>query len=317
MAKKSIKPKRLKKGDTIGLITPGSPVSEEKLSKAVNNLETLGFRVHHTKNILAKKGYLAGTDEQRLADLHFMFENPKIDGIWCIRGGYGCTRLLPEIDYDLIRNNPKALIGYSDVTALLQAVFLKTGLIGFHGPVAASELTEYTIKHFQAVLMEPEIPLHIRIAPENDEKDNPAFQTKIITPGKASGRIAGGNLALLAALAGTKYQLDAKDKIVLLEDIGEQPYRIDRMLTQLLQSCRLAEAAGIALGVFDDCEAKLGTDSLSLMETFEDRLGNLGIPVVYGLSFGHINHQFTFPIGIDAALDAGTQTVALLESAVI
>lgn len=316
MAKKRIKPDRLKKGDTIGLIAPGSPVTEEKLSKAITNIENLGFHVHHTKNILAQKGYLAGTDQQRLDDLHFMFNNPKINGIWCIRGGYGCGRLLPEIDYSLIQKNPKPLIGFSDATALLQALFSKTGLIGFHGPVAVSEFTDYTSRQIQAVLMEPESPLTIKNAPENNKKEEAAFHTKVISPGKAKGQIAGGNLALIAALAGTQYQLDAKGKIIFLEDTGEKPYRIDRMLTQLLQACNLEKASGIALGIFDDCEANESDDSLTLMETLEDRLGGLGIPVIYGLSFGHIDHQFTFPIGVKAELDTEKQTITLLETAV-
>ncbi len=316
MSKKRIKPPRLQKGDTIGLIAPGSPVTEEKLNKAITNLENLGFHVHYTKNILAKQGYLAGTDQQRLDDLHLMFNNQKINGIWCIRGGYGCGRILPDIDYSLIRKYPKPMIGYSDVTALLQAIFLKTGIIGFHGPVAVSEFTDYTICQFQTILMEPKAPIQIKNAVENDKKENTAFQNKVINSGKAKGKIMGGNLSLIASLAGTKYQLNAKGKIIFLEEIGERPYRIDRMLTQLLQSCNLGQAAGIALGIFDDCEAKEGTDSLTLMETLEDRLGPLGIPVIYGLSFGHIDNQFTFPIGIEAELDTEKHIVKLLESAV-
>ena len=317
MIKKRIKPNRLKKGDTIGLIAPGSSVTEEKLEKAIKNIESLGFHVQHTKNILAKHGYLAGTDDQRLHDLHFMFNNPKIHGIWCIRGGYGCGRLLPEIDYSLIRKNPKPLIGYSDITALLQAIYCETGLVGFHGPVAVSEFTAYTIQQFQSVLMHPKSEFEIKNALENTKNENPVFQTKIIKSGKAKGEIVGGNLSLIAALAGTKYQLNAKNKIIFLEDIGERPYRIDRMLTQLLQSCNLKEAAGIALGIFDDCEAKEGSNSLTLMETLEDRLGNLGIPIVYGLSFGHIDNQFTFPIGTEAELNTDNQSIKLLEQAVI
>ncbi len=317
MVRKRIKPNRLKKGDTIGLIAPGSSVTEEKLAKAIKNLENLGFNVHYTKNILAKHGYLAGTDQQRLSDLHFMFENPKIDGIWCIRGGYGCGRLLPDIDYSMIRKNPKPLIGFSDVTALLQAIHCETGLVGFHGPVAVSEFTDYTVGRFQSILMEPKSLLKIESASKNQENQNPAFHTKVITPGKAFGQIVGGNLSLIAAHAGTKHQLNAKDKLVFLEDIGEKPYRIDRMLTQLLQACNLQEAKGIALGIFDDCEASKDADSLTLMETFEDRLGSLGIPVIYGLPFGHIEHQFTFPIGIKAKLSTENQSITLQEPAVI
>lgn len=208
------------------------------------------------------------------------------------------------------------MIGYSDVTALLQAIYSETGLIGFHGPVAVSEFTDYTVDQFRSILMEPKSSLIINDSPKNDSKNNPAFQTKTINAGKAKGQIVGGNLSLITALAGTRYQLNAKNKIVFIEDIGERPYRIDRMLTQLLQACNLKEAAGIAMGVFDDCEAKVGSNSLSLMETLEDRLGNIGIPVIYGLSFGHIDNQFTFPIGIEAELNTENQSIILLESAV-
>ena len=317
MPKKRIKARGLKKGDTIGLIAPGSSVTEEKFNKAVTNLESLGFKVHYTENILAKHGYLAGTDKQRLSDLHQMFVDPKIDGIWCIRGGYGCSRLLPEIDYQLIRKNPKALIGYSDITALLQAVYLKTGLIGFHGPVAVSELTDYTKTYFQSVLMEPEAPYVIPVSTENKQNENELFHTKVIRPGKAKGELVGGNLSLISALAGTKYQWKIKDKIIFLEDVGEKPYRIDRMLTQLIQTCDLSKAAGIVLGVFTGCEKNEGDASLSLMETLEDRLGSLKVPVIYGLSFGHIDNQCTLPVGIQAELDTAKQTLTLLEKAVL
>ena len=317
MPKKCIKVNRLKKGDTIGLIAPGSSVTKEKLNKAVSNLESLGFQAHFTKNILAQNGFLAGTDQQRLNDLHQMYSDSKINGIWCIRGGYGCGRLLPKIDYKLIQKNPKALIGYSDVTALLQAVYLKTGIVGFHGPLAVSELTDYTRNHFKAVLMNPNTSFTISVSKENNENANAVFKTKVIRPGIAKGQIVGGNLSLIAALTGTKYQWKIKNKIIFLEDVGEKPYRIDRMLTQLLQSCDLNKAAGIALGVFWDCEKKEGDRSLTLMETLEDRLGHLNIPVIYGLSFGHIDNHCTLPVGLEASLDTSEQTITLLEPAVL
>ena len=314
MKKKSLKPNRLKPGQNIGLIAPGSAINEEKLQKAIINIENMGFKPVYTKNILAKHGYLAGKDQGRLDDLHLMFRDPKIDGIWCIRGGYGCTRLLNNIDYKIIKSNPKALIGYSDITALLQAIYKKTGLIGFHGPVAITQPTEYNIENFQNLLMSSNDQVVIKNAIENQESMVKNYQTKVIKHGLAEGKLIGGNLSLISALAGTKYELSVKNKILFLEDVGEKPYRIDRMLTQLRQACNLGLAAAIVLGIFEDCEG--GEDSLSLMETLEDRLGDLQIPVIYGMSFGHIENQFTLPIGIRARIDTSTETITLLENTV-
>ncbi len=314
MKKKRLKPKRLKKGQHIGLIAPGSSIREGQLQEAVTNLEKLGLKPVYTKNIVAKHGYLAGEDSTRLADLHQMFSDPKIDGIWCIRGGYGCTRFIHNIDYQIIKKNPKVLIGYSDITALLQSIYKKTGLIGFHGPLAASKLPDYSLEYFQKVLMHPNAKLRIENAIENQRNELKNYRSKVIRPGKASGKLIGGNLSLVSALAGTKYEVSVKNKILMLEDVGEKPYRIDRMLTQLRQSCDLTKASAIVLGIFEDCEG--GDNSLSLEETLEDRLGDLGIPVIYGMSFGHIHHQFTFPIGIEAAIDTNEETITFLEAGV-
>lgn len=312
--KKTLKPKSLKKGDSIGLIAPGSAVTETQFQEAILNIEKLGFKPVYTKNILAKHGYLAGKDQLRLDDLHQMFSNPKINGIWCIRGGYGCTRILQNIDYQIIKNNPKALIGYSDITALLQAIHLKTGLIGFHGPVAVSPLTDFNLDIFQKVLMNPSPQLELKNAMENRENAADNFQTKAIRQGAATGILTGGNLSLISALAGTPYEVSYKNKILFLEDVGEKPYRIDRMLTQLRQSGDLNQAAAIILGIFKGCKGD--EDSLSLMETLNDRLGDLQIPVIYGMSIGHIDNQLTLPVGIKARLDTVSETITLLENAV-
>lgn len=306
MKRKKLKPNHLKKGDTIGLITPGSPIDEEKFQKAINTLEQLGLKAFYTEQIHAKKGYLAGSDSDRLKDLHLMFERKDIKGIWCIRGGYGCTRLLPGIDYALIRKNPKVIIGYSDITALVNAIYKKTGLICFHGPVASSDPTDYTLEQFQQILMTRNDRLEIRNAKNH--------QARIIRPGIAKGKLVGGNLSLLTAITGTGYELSLKNKILFLEDIGEKPYRIDRMLTHLRQACDLNSAAAIMLGIFEDCEG--GEDSLSLDEVLEDRLGDLNIPIIYGMSFGHIQDIMTIPIGAKAQLDTSLQTLNILENVV-
>ncbi|MBV6439312.1 MAG: LD-carboxypeptidase [Haliscomenobacteraceae bacterium CHB4] len=314
---RTLKPNRLREGATVALIAPAGPFTEDKLVNARRNFETLGFKVREGKNLYARHGYFAGTDEQRLSDLHQAFSDPAVDAVWCIRGGYGCTRLLPMIDFDLIKKNPKPFIGYSDVTALHLAIRQKTGLVTFHGPVAASDFPENTLQHFRAALLDPVLNYEIRIPGEKEEFPGEEFRPFAITPGEVRGKLTGGNLSLLAAMTGTPYFPSFKKKLVFIEDVGEQPYRIDRMLTQLLQATDLREAAGIALGVFFDCQPKPGTPSLALAETLRDRLGGLGIPVIYGMPFGHVPHQATFPYGIEAALNVEKGTLTLLESGVI
>lgn len=312
----TMKAARLKKNDTIGLIAPGSAIGEEKVETAMQQLTEMGFQVKQGKHLRAKRGYLAGTDRQRLDDLHQMFADDSVQGIWCIRGGYGCTRLLPDLDYELIRRNPKSLIGFSDITALLHAIYLKTGLVGFHGPNASSNWTPYSSKYLQALLLNPSDTLAIQsfISPEETESDYVPVQ--VIHSGRATGTLVGGNLSLLAAMAGTSFGLDASGKLVCLEDVGEKPYRIDRMLTQLLQSAHLDKAAGIILGQFKNCETNDPEFSLTLLECLTDRLAPLGIPVLYGMSFGHIDHNFTIPIGVKASMDTAAQSLTLLESGV-
>lgn len=314
--KKVEKPAKLKPGDTIGLITPGSYISDEGLEKAVKNVESLGFKVKLSKNIRARRGFNAGTDLERLLDLHTMFADKEVAGIWCARGGYGCTRLLPYIDYNLIKKHPKALIGYSDITALLNAIYLKTDLVGFHGPVAASELTDYTRENFLAVLVEGKASHVIQLSEYNKTNEDTAYHARQIRYGKVEGRLIGGNLSLLASMSGTEWEPDYKDTITFIEDIGEKPYRIDRMLTQLGQTGNFKEAAALALGIFNDCAAPKDEDSLSLDETINGYLSELPLPSFYGLSFGHIKDQCTLPVGIMAELDTRMQTLTLMEEAV-
>ncbi len=312
-----IKPRGLREGATVALIAPSSPPSAEKLAKGIANLTQFGFKIVEGKSLRAFNGYLAGSDAERLSDLHWAFKNPEIEAVWCIRGGYGATRLLPNINYDLIRQHPKPLIGYSDVTALHLAIHQRTGLVTFHGPVAASEYPADTLQHFRSVLMRPVVPYEIVAATVGVEAYPTEYQPFVITPGQAKGALTGGNLALLSSMAGTKFAPDFKNKIVFIEDVGEQPYRLDRMLTQLLQATDLAQAAGIALGVFNDCQPKPDSPSLSLPDALRDRLGGLGIPVVYGIPFGHVEHQATFPYGISARLDADRMVLTILERAVV
>ena len=314
---KPVLPKRLQPGDTIGLITPGSFISDEALEKAVSNMLKLGLRVKMGKHIREKHGFVAGTDQQRLDDLHTMFSDRSVDAIWCARGGYGCTRLLPQIDYKLIQKNPKILIGYSDITALLNAIHHKTGLITFHGPVGASEFSPYTEAQVRAVLMEGKAPHAIPLSADNEASTDPLYQPEVILEGQAEGKLLGGNLSLLASMAGTRYLPSPQGAIVFIEDIGESPYRVDRMLTQLRQAWPLKDAKGIALGVFADCTKKEGSDSLTLSETLNEQLRPTKTPTAYGLPFGHIDHQCTFPVGVRASFDAANRSITLLEPGVV
>lgn len=314
---KIIKPKRLKTGDTVAVIAPASGLSRESFDNALKNLESLGLKTKVGKSARGNRGFLAATDKERLDDLHWAFSDKEISAVWCVRGGYGAGRLLPDIDYNLIRKNPKILIGYSDITAFHLAISNNTGLVTFHGPVAASELSDYTKKHVTNVLMNPSAPYKIELSEYNKANASNLFKTETIVGGKCRGKLIGGNLSLLSALAGTPFALaNLKGKILFIEDVGEQPYRIDRMLTQLRQSADLRSLAGIALGIFEDCNPRT-KDTQTLLDVVKDRLGDLGIPVIYGLSFGHIRDQFTLPVGIEAELDTTNATMTLLETSVI
>lgn len=312
----TIKPKRLKRGDTVGLIAPGSAFSKKAYTKTLKNLKSLGLKYKNAKNLFGTYGYVAGKDKDRIADIHEMFEDNTVDAIWCVRGGYGTTRLLYDLDYDLIKRNPKIIVGYSDITALLQAINKMTGLVTFHGPVGATEMTEYNLENFKKVLfmnsMNTGISQYVGEAPDFIDA------SFVLKKGKMKGQLVGGNLSLLSSLAGTKYDLDVKDKIVFIEDVGEKPYRIDRMLTQFIQSTNLEQASGVLLGVFNDCDVEEGKEgSLRLKETLFDRLGGLGIPVYYGFSFGHIDNMCTLPVGIRAEFNMKNKELVLLENCVI
>ncbi len=315
--KKLIKPERLRTGDTVAVIAPSSGIEAEGFEKALQNLADLGFKTKVGKSARNRNGFLAGTDAERLEDLHQAFADKDVKAVWCARGGYGASRILPALDFKLIAKNPKILIGYSDITALHLAIHQNTGLVTFHGPVAASTYSDYAKTHVVNALMNPSAPYKIEISPDNAAKESNLFKTETIRSGKCKGRLIGGNLSLLSALAGTPFGLrDLKGKILFAEDVGEQPYRIDRMLTQLKQSANLRQLSGIALGVFEDCNPK-DASSQSLLDVCKEQFGSLGIPVVYGLSFGHIRDQFTLPVGIETELDADKATITFLEKCVV
>lgn len=313
--RKLIKPKRLEAGQTVALIAPSSGLSTEQIDRAIENMKSLGLVPQLGKHARAANGFLAGTDAERVEDIHWAFSDKSIDAVWCLRGGYGLTRILPNINYDLIRRNPKLVIGYSDITAMLVAIHQKCGVVTVHAPASASVISDYGKAHLVPTLFEAATKHTAENAPENAASPNPLYKTQVITQGVARGRLIGGNLSLVAAMAGTPFGLkDVRGKILFLEDVGEKPYRVDRMLTQLMQSVDMRLLAGIALGIFSECEGPEG--SPTVIDVCKERLSTFKIPTVYGLSFGHIRDQFTLPLGIRAELDATNSTLTLLESAV-
>lgn len=316
-----IKPKKLTKGDTIGLIAPGSAISRKSFEKSLSNIDSLGFKAQYSDNLRVRKGYLAGTDHQRIDDIHSMFKNPKIAGIMCARGGYGCARLLPGLDYNLIKSNPKVLVGFSDITALLYAIHNQTGLVCFHGPVGVSTFTPFTTSQFEKVLMKGKNRIELKQPNHWKELESTVYKQINITSGVVNGTLVGGSLSLMVSLIGTPYDIDYTNKIVFIEEIKENVYRIDRMLTQLILSGKLDNVRGIALGIFNGCDTKPEDEdyglSTSLEEVITDRLGKLNIPVLYGLPIGHIKDNATVPFGIEAELSIPNGSLTLLESAVI
>jgi muramoyltetrapeptide carboxypeptidase len=313
-----IKPPRLRFGDTIGLIAPGGHTDDEAIARAVARIESLGFKVREGANLRAVHGKYAGSVQQRCDDLHAMFRDPAVKAIWGIRGGSGCISLLASLDYHLIRAHPKILLGYSDITALHLAIYRRAGLVTFHGPVAGSSASDYSTAHMLAVLMDPQPSYSIAMAPENLQRGltEPQYALRTLTQGRASGRLIGGNLSMVSALAGTPYAADFRRALLFLEDVNEAPYRIDRWMTQLDLAVGLRHAAAVMVGICENCVADDDEVSLTLDETLDQHLKPLVVPAVSGYSFGHIRHQFTLPMGIHARIDTLTQTVTLLEAAV-
>lgn len=317
----ALKPERLRRGDKIALVAPASFISEKSLQTSIEKVEQMGFIPVWSRKILCKYGYLSATDKERADDFNSMIKDKEIKGIICAGGGYGCTRILDLLDYDMIKENPKVIIGFSDNTALINAVHKKTGLITFHGPIARTMHQGYNGEHFENLTINPVDEYIIESSDDDLQKsqDDKVYERYTITSGKGQGELVGGNLTLICSLMGTPYQIDFENKIVMIEDINEEPYRIDRMLTQLISSGELSKAAGIVFGICKDCDKTDKTktaNSFTLREVIEDRIKPLNIPAAYGLSFGHNINNFTFPIGVKAEFDADRKTIRLKETAV-
>jgi muramoyltetrapeptide carboxypeptidase len=309
-----IKPKKLKPGDVIGIISPASsPDDLTKINRGVEYLEKLGYRVEVGKHVGMQEGYLAGTDQQRLTDIHTMFANKNIKAIFSIRGGYGSGRLLDKINYKLIRNNPKIFVGYSDICALQMAFYTKCGLITFAGPMVAVDFHDEVSKFTEEVFWRT-ITSNKKIGRLSNPRNEKFY---VLNKGRTAGRIIGGNLSVITSLIGTEYFPKIKDAVLLLEDINEAPYRVDRMFNQLRLGKIFKQIHGIILGHFVNCvESNPETKSFTLNEVVIEYFQNLKLPVIYNVRHGHIKENLTIPFGIRCKMNASKGFIEIPENAV-
>lgn len=300
------KPRALRPGDTIAVVSPASPIPEDKLQIGLKLLEDAGYRIALGKSVLRSTDYLAGSDEERAADLQWAFDDPAVAAIWCSRGGYGCARLLPHLDLDRMAASGKMFLGFSDVT-MLHLALNRRGLVTFYAPMALTfsvERPEWVRQSFLGALEG-----NVQIPAE-------APRAQCLHPGKAEGRTTGGCLCLLCDSIGTSDSLDARGKILLLEDIDENPHRVDAMLTHLLHCGILQGAAGLVIGEMTNtdarCDATIG--KRAWQEIFRERLEGVQTPAMLGYPFGHMSAMLTLPLGIRARMDSEQGTLEFLES---
>ncbi|GAA3920398.1 S66 peptidase family protein [Luteimonas lutimaris] len=306
-------PPAIHPGDTVGLVSPSSATDQRlSLQLAGEVMQALGFKVKTGAHYASRYGSLAGTDAERAGDLNAMFADRDVKAVICLRGGSGAARLLPLLDYDAIRANPKVVLGFSDITALHCAIHAKTGLVTFHGPMGTSSWNSFNADQFRRLFFERELMQYRNPVDAGDELVPRKNRTLTITGGKAHGELVGGNLSVLVALAGTPYLPDFKDRILFLEDVSEAPYRIDRMLTTLKLMGVLDQIAGFIFGECSDCDPGGGYGSLTLDQIFDDHIKPLGIPAYRGAMIGHIHRQFTVPVGGEVELDAGAGSFRML-----
>jgi muramoyltetrapeptide carboxypeptidase len=313
------KPRVLRPGDTVALITPSTYVSDpEDLLLAKRTVEHFGLKPKIGRHVGRKNGYLAGTIQERIDDLHAAFSDPEVKAVFCTRGGYGAAMLLDKIDFNLIRRHPKIFIGYSDITALHLGIHQKAGLVTFHGPTALSRFTDYTVDLFRRAILSPQ-PLGTLGNPKESDPLRPRYLTRTMVGGKATGQLIGGNLTLIATTMGTPWELQTDGKLLFLEDVDEQPYSMDRMLTQLRLAGKFKNIKGLILGDCTDCRPRdfkpSFSSTLTLGEVYDQILGDLKVPIVTGMTIGHTADQITLPLGIRATLDADAATLTLEESA--
>jgi muramoyltetrapeptide carboxypeptidase len=294
-----IKGPRLKPNQTVGIIAPSSPFGQSEISEGIRLLESFPLKVIHGQHLFDRQRYLAGNDSDRVSDIHRMFSDPEVKAIFCARGGYGSARLLKKIDFPLIKNNPKIFVGFSDLTALLIAFYHQCGLVTIHGPTLTNLPHKSNWEHLSRLIT-------------TSQRTRVSFRNgTVITRGTARGILLGGNLSTLCSLLGTPYVPSFDGIILFVEEKGESPYRLDRMLTQLLLTNRLKGVAGLAIGHTVDCGSKDEIDSL-----LYERLGGLPVPIVTGLPAGHGEENIAIPLGLPALLDTEGMVLKIEETAV-
>lgn len=311
-------PPRLEPGHRIALLAPAGPMLErDDLTRGQELCRALGLEPVLGANAGRRHGYLAGTDDERLADLNGALKDPTINAIWCLRGGYGVTRILDRVDFTPLRERPKAVIGYSDVTALLLALHQATGLVAFHAAMARAPMPAFTRACFEATLFRSTPVARLPRLPQPANILVPrAPRLLTLRDGVAEGPLLGGNLSLVAALQGTRHLPSFDGAILFLEDVGEDLYRIDRMLAQLRMTGMLSRLAGVILGQFTEMKRGTSEGALGFDEVLETYFVPLGVPVLSGVPVGHVDEQWTMPIGVRVRLDAGAGEVDILEPAV-
>ena len=302
---KILVPKALRKGDTVGVISPSSTSdAPEKIEQAITYLERNGYRVKASRYLNQAEHDPAHTDRYKLHDIHEMFSDRLVRAVFCLRGGAGATRLLDRIDYSLIAANPKILIGYSDITALSLSVFARTGLVNFSGPMVTTELydpSDYTEEHFWGMLTDP---LYARSLKNFDQ-----HPVTCLKPGCISGRMIGGNLSVLSSMIGTPYLPSFRNALLFAEDINEPAYRIDRMLSHLFNAGLLQKCRGLMFGQFGRNPSDENRDYRfsKMFAYYADRMPE-SAPVMTGLSYGHIRELMTIPVGAKCRLELGPDT---------
>ncbi|MCP3028937.1 LD-carboxypeptidase [Halobacillus sp. A5] len=300
-----IYPRRLTPGNTVGVIAPASPPDLSNLHKAIPFFNELGLHVKIAPHVSSTYGYLAGRDEQRLHDLHLMFADPDVDAVFCAGGGFGTSRIVDSIDYSLIRKHPKIFWGYSDITFLHTAIRQKTGLVTFHGPMLSSDIGKDDFdplsKSMFAQLFQPTLLQYTESI----------SSLEILSPGEATGRLVGGNLSLLVNSIGSDYEIDTKKRLLLIEDVGEEPYRIDSFLSQLKLAGKLEDASGIIIGDFKDADPKKREESLLLDEVLGHYFSQLDSPVISGFKIGHCLPHYAVPLGSTASISSLTKSLTI------
>ena len=307
-----LKPKALKKGDTLGVIGISGAMHNREVNyqNMLDGIESLGFNVIVDDTCASQYGYLSGTDAERAAAVNRMFDNDRADAVVCMRGGYGVHRMLDGVNFDIIRANPKVFLGYSDITAIHTAIHQKVGMVTFHGPMPSTdwrEMDDFTRESLMRALTRTE-PLGVLKNPEG-------IPTKCWVPGVCEGPLVGGNLTLIASACGTPWALDVTDKVLLLEDVGEKIYRLDSMLTQLRQAGMFEKCAGVVLGNFTRCTIEYPDYALDLDDIIRDIIVPAGKPVLADMMIGHEDTKITVPLGVRCRVDAGAGKLEILESA--